>query len=385
MDAEPLVAPYDVGEVLDSVTSAWRKPAPITIDAVDAGDEAPFALASDVEGFLASLRREQVRFLDAISAARLELSNEPGQLARAAVLQGRLTQRFLDAQRSILRGRAAVDAKVARIAEDTEAIVASTGATGASGRAVCERSGDDVRALLDLAEPADHVGRTSSDTDAFAWVIDAAFEFDQPEGATAEQQLRTLLDDWWQAEVQECQAGIDDAYARAAMRLHVARTYAGESFERPANVQRLGPPTTPPVPHLAPPAPVLAPPAPVFAPPELTTGSIEPATLVPRSLLAQLDAVDHEGLDSLIESLLDALGTPPTHELPPGAVRAVAAIGPGQSSPSTSAAYDGASDDFWPTRRRWPQRLARHWVIAHVLFPMVSVVGALVVVLAMTG
>lgn len=260
--------------------------------------ESEVCLAADVEAFLATLRREQVRFLDAISAARVELHSEPGQLAKAAALQARLTQRFLDAQRSILRGRAEADAKVARIAEDAET------------------------------------------TDSLAILSNAAFESD---GAEAERQLRSLLDDWWRAEGQLRGAQVDSC-------------------------------------------------APARGTVEPTTESVEPeepADVLPGSLLAALDTIDHTGLETLLVSLLDALGNPTREHGPSRSSTAEASSV--TSDPDPSAESDGTSgqdafDSFWGAgSTRWTHRVARNWVVAHVLFPTVTVVAGLALVFAWTG
>ncbi len=288
MEAEPLLAMCDDIEPLACFTStSLRSPSCDTdTDSPGAGShDAEVQLTADVEAFLARLRREQVRFLDAISAARLELHSEPGQLAKAAALHARLAQRFLDAQRSILRGRAEADARIARIVEDGET------------------------------------------ADVLASMTNAALESG---GAQAERQLRSLLDDWWRA-------------------------------ERRGTVE----PTTEAV------------------------VPVEPAVMLPGSLLAALETVDHTGLETLLVSLLDALGDPPTEHgfssPTTGGVGSVASD-PAPSAESARTLGEDAFDRFWGAgSARWTQRLARNWVVVHVLFPTVTVVAGLALMLAWTG
>ena len=119
MDLKPLLILNDTHHLRAFPTWATGGPETVEVDTVYGADEHRFTVA--VETYFDRLTREQARFVDAVAEARRLIDGEPGQLAKTAALQGRLTQQFLDAQRSILRGRADVDAKVARIAEDAEA------------------------------------------------------------------------------------------------------------------------------------------------------------------------------------------------------------------------------------------------------------------------
>jgi hypothetical protein len=113
---------------------------------------------SSVDDYFDVLRREQARFLDAIAEARLLLIGS-GRVAHAAAIQAQLARRFLDAQRSILRRRAEVEAEFAALA-----------------------GGKDL-------------------------------EVDEPDGAEATRQLAALLDDWWRAENQSGRRMMDAARA----------------------------------------------------------------------------------------------------------------------------------------------------------------------------
>ena len=131
---------------------------------------------SGVVAYLEVLRKEQVRFLDAIGEARSFFCGS-GKMAQVTVTQAQLTRRFLDAQRSILRHRASVEAEVALVA-------------------------------------------TGGDFDAGA-----------SDGADASRQLSALLDDWWLAENQSGRTMIDAARAHAELCHPVAETSGAQSSE----------------------------------------------------------------------------------------------------------------------------------------------------------
>ena len=398
MDLKPLLILNDTNHLRAFPTWATGGPETVEVDTVYGADEHRFTVA--VETYFDRLTREQARFVDAVAEARRLIDGEPGQLAKTAALQGRLTQQFLDAQRSILRGRADVDAKVARIAEDAEAeadaIVATAdgqatemcgnvvdfsigqpcGATAAVTVRTLDltRQRDDPRVAdtatdhrsvrQEIAELGAAVVRTSAEADELASVIDAAFELDDPDGAKAERQLRSLLDDWWRSEVQEAKAGVDDAQARAAMRRHVARIEAGEIIEAV----------------------------------RVTSGTIEflgvpipPTTMLPPAMVSALDIVDHDGLDSLLMYLLEALADGPTESR----TRSAAAITAEQPSAAAfvaappevgGAVSEEAFDRFWGAgSAHAAQWVARRWIFAQVLRPIVTVVAALALVLAWIG
>ena len=67
------------------------------------------------DAFLAALRKEQARFIEAIGQAAAFLGPESGQLSHACATQAQLTRQFLDAQRSILQLRAETDQELALI------------------------------------------------------------------------------------------------------------------------------------------------------------------------------------------------------------------------------------------------------------------------------
>lgn len=212
-------------------------------------ENSPAERTPAVDAFFDSVRQEQGRYLAAVRNAASVLCREPGHLGCVAAVHGRLTQQFFDAQRLILIRRAEVDAEVARIGmtaeDDADAVLheATSQAIASAGvdRVTILRRTDrtsSVRAVdaatasgsprQQIAALGAVVVHTSADAEALAGVINAAFEPDEPDGAVAQRQLTSMLDDWWAHENQEGRAAIDDAHARAAMRLHVARVRAGE-------------------------------------------------------------------------------------------------------------------------------------------------------------
>ncbi|MFZ4719273.1 MAG: hypothetical protein ACOYMR_07595 [Ilumatobacteraceae bacterium] len=101
--------------------------------------------------FLAVLEAEQTRYLDAIGRARAALGLDATHLAEMSAVQGRLTRRFFDAQRAILRQRSEAD-----------------------------------DALGSMLDGMTFVGPNNIDHGRF------------------ERQLDALLDEWWQAEQRSC-------------------------------------------------------------------------------------------------------------------------------------------------------------------------------------
>ncbi len=75
----------------------------------------PMGSAAAVEGYLATVRREHSRFVEALSLAGAQLGRDSTQLAAASSMQVQLTRQFLDAQRSILQFRAESDRELSVI------------------------------------------------------------------------------------------------------------------------------------------------------------------------------------------------------------------------------------------------------------------------------
>ena len=125
----------------------------------------------EVEAYFDTLRKEQARFLDAIAGARSLLNSGSGQLAQLAATQGLLTRQFLDAQRSIMRRRAEIDAEIAMIVDESAGLAAGM---------------VDSRPL-------------------------------EPRTIAAQRQLASLLDDWWRIENQDGRAAVDAVRGRATV------------------------------------------------------------------------------------------------------------------------------------------------------------------------
>lgn len=70
---------------------------------------------NDAEAFLAAVRKEQARFIEALGQAAAMLGRESIELERSFAAQTQLTRQFLDAQRSILQLRADTDKELAVI------------------------------------------------------------------------------------------------------------------------------------------------------------------------------------------------------------------------------------------------------------------------------
>ena len=343
-----------------------------------------------VQAYLARLGDEQAQFLAALADANRSVHPSHGQVAKLVCLQLRLTQEFLDAQRAILKRRAQTDATVAAIA--TDAAIAAD-ALVAEARTRTEIVGDasnpegpsaddrpvptdsaigpaPATAALTASTPfeVDEVGANGElDHDVLAELIDGAFEPSEPDGVAARRDLRELLDGWWRVENQEATAAIDDANARAAMHLHLARVEVNELES-------------------------LAMPSPGAEPGDLYLH--RPMSALSTPLVAALDATDHEHLDDVLLHLLDALEPAAPVEpvsqpadsseglsvfIDPPRLPALLAT---DSLNDSSAAPQEAFDRFWGA---FSPGVGRTWVFPQLLLPAVAVVGALVAVLAVVG
>lgn len=211
---------------------------------------------ASVTTFFETLRTEQERLLKSLRQASAVLDPESGQLAALAAMQVRLTQRFFDAQRGLLRHRAAVDAEVAQLRSDVETeanrLLLASGGPGAAPESV-----------LDVA--------------ALAQSIDSDASLLGESSADAQNQLSSLLDAWWTAEVRDGRDRLDDATARATMVHHL--------IEREADSL-----VTESTAH-----PMSAPAAPVPVP-------------LPGDIASALDDAESKGLDVLLRDLAGYLG-----------------------------------------------------------------------------
>ena len=340
--------------------------------------------------YLTRLGDEQVQFLSALADANRSLHPSHGQVSKLVCLQLRLTQEFLDAQRAIVKRRAQTDATVASIATDAavaaDALVAEARARTAiiGDVSSCEASPTDDRPVpTDSAigpAPATAALTVSSgrgvdemlangelDHAVLAELIDGAFEPSEPDGASARRDLRELLDGWWRVENQEATAAIDDANARAAMHLHLARVEVNELESSAA-------PTAG------------AEPADLYL--------HRPTSALSNPLVAALDETDHEHLDDVLLHLLDGLA--PTAPAEPATRPAESATGsfvvidPPRLPPvkardslnDASAAPQEAFDRFWGA---FSTTGGRTWIFPQLLLPAVAVVALLAVVLGAIG
>jgi hypothetical protein len=342
-----------------------------------------------VQDYLTRLGDEQAKFLSALADANRSLHPSQGHLLKLACLQVRLTQEFLDAQRSIIKRRAQTDATVAAIAADAamaadslvaEARARTTIVDDAPNYGVVYEATSVDRLILptdssvDVAPVSDAtfaevVGSETTDEfdhDVLVKLIDEAFESSEPDGVVARRNLRELLDGWWQAENQEATAAIDDANARAAMRVHLARVEVNE-------LESFAEPTTGAEP--------------------VDTYRHRPTSALSNPLTAALDETDHEHLDDVLLHLLDGLAATAPVQVAPStdsAPRKVAAndhprLAPFHVSDSlndASAAPQEAFDRFWGA---FSTPGGRTWVFPQLLLPAVAVVGVLAVFLAAVG
>jgi len=353
-------------------------------------DPTEVVVPRSVQGYLARLGDEQAQFLAALADANRSVHPSHGQVSKLVCLQLRLTQEFLDAQRAIVKRRAQTDATVAAIATDAalaaDALVAEARARTAiiGDVSIPEASPTDdwpvptdsaigpapATAALTVSsgrEVDEKVATGELDHAVLAELIDGAFEPSEPDGASARRDLRELLDGWWRVENQEATAAIDDANARAAMHLHLARVEVNE-LESLANPS-----------------------------PGAEAGDLylhRPTSALATPLVAALDETDHEHLDDVLRHLLD--GLEPAAPAEPVSRPAISSEGflividpprlpPVQVKDSltdSSAAPQEAFDRFWGA---FSPGGGRTWVFPQLLLPAAALVGVLVAVLSVVG
>ncbi len=292
----------------------------------------PTDLAVEVVAFFESLRTEQLRFLESMARARASLPQDDGQLAQISATHARLTRQFFDAQRSIMQRRAEADAEVAAISAETDehshTVLASALAHSAAAslpvssadalvlppgtttdRDMLERTTRQAATALSVL-----AARSQQTSTSIEQVVNEAFEVRESEDARFERQLQSVLDEWWAFEKQESKALIDDARARAAMRLHIAHLEACEIMgaaapllaESPAGESlavaslEVEPLTDAPVLD----APAASLPAPGLAATPVNLPAPGASRDAVRSLLAQVKSTDLESMLVELESLL---------------------------------------------------------------------------------
>jgi hypothetical protein len=349
----------------------------------------PTDLAPVVARYLDELQAHQARFLDAVSQARGGLGTDAGQLAQLSAIQGRLTRQFFDAQRLILQRRAQVDAEVARIGLETEEhaniVLASAVAHAAADHfgpfSAAGSTGDADPDSLDSAAFVEQstrqaiaalgvlAVRTKADADALEQIINDALAPSEADGARMERELQSVLDEWWNAQTQEGRALIDDARARAAMRLHVAHIEACE---------------------------IVGAAAPAVAPPDASQN------VLPSSVLAAIDLAAPGGLDAVLNAVAGSLTA-----APPAVVARPATVPPTALSTAASAVPALPTLATMPVRRAESQQVApldqfhRFWqheaptasestgslhsILWRVVVPIGAVTSLLAVVMAWIG
>lgn len=345
-------------------------------------------LDADVARFFAVMKQEQARFLHAFATARGGIGDGHGQLAQISAIQCRLTRQFFDAQRLIMERRAEVDAEVARIAAETEehanVVLAAAVANVAAG-AFPPPSPDERHDALGVPDAslerttrqALHAlsvlaMRTQHDTAALEQVINDAFEPAEPDGARAERELQRLLDEWWEHERNEGRALVEDARARAAMRLHLAHIEACEIAGSAAPAEA------------TPIAPVAA------------EASVAPSamSLLPAALVDALDSATPDTLDTALASMTAALATPTVAPSIDRADNGDVLFRLERAAAAATAAPDGPSpsadhfQQFWtpaPTVESDESSLSFRSLWWRVVFPITAVTSTLAIVLAVVG
>jgi hypothetical protein len=290
-----------------------------------------------------------------------------------------MTQEFLDAQRAIVRRRAETEAAIITIAADAEAESEAVIDRARSEAAIVlgapvpppahgvdisapvqPPTGGEATSPIELAPPSP-TGRAAELAapqvvdESLAVLIDNLFESSEPDGVAARRELRALLDGWWSVENQEAQAAIDDAHARAAMRLHLARVEAGE-------LARFAPPCAD------------APAAPMYTP--------SSSSALPAPIESALDAADHEHLDDVLAHLLDSLEPAATEDRTVVIALPDPVPTPPDSLNDRTAAPQEAFDRFWGT---FGAAGSRSWLLPQLLLPAVTVIAVLALVLAVVG
>ncbi|MDP2292121.1 MAG: hypothetical protein Q8M22_13100 [Actinomycetota bacterium] len=342
-------------------------------------EQLPAGRPAAADAFLDTLRAEQSRFLEAIARARSLLGHESGQLANVAAVHGRLTRQFFDAQRTIMSRRAELDAEVAAVGGAAEERAAAQLAM-ARERVAAGSVGDDVAESGEMDDPARtaamtgrerstrqqiaalgvSVVRTMDDVDALATVINGAFELDEADGVAAQRQLTVLLDDWWQAELQEGRAVIDDAHARAAVRQHLAGIEAGQLIEAArASAGR----------------------------DDVVACGDERSAVLPRDVVEVFDDAPDGDLESLLAHLTDSLQLPAdvTLQAATDDSDVIIRFEPAPMAPAAAGSAE-AFQHFWSQEPRPPvARGSAGWLPSHVLVPMTAATSLLALLFAWIG
>lgn len=329
-------------------------------------------LPGDVAAFGEAVRKEHQRFLSALGDATARLGGGARALAGTAALQHQLTRQFLDAQRSILLRHAETQAEIGRI--EFEAALDSAAQVAAARRRAAAMEAHPAAGARTALQPiatglATWDSAPATDTGVMADIVDSVFQHREPEGASARRQLTELLDGWWTAEQQEARAKIDDAYARAAMRRHVARVEAATvatatATDAPCDAVRAGA-TLPERMHE-----ILA---------DATASRLDD---VLTSLLASLEL--QAGPERLTSAAMAAASAPPAAAPRPLADGAIIRF---ESSPVIATnGSDEAFQRFWTKETPAPPvRRARWWQHAAIILPATAVSSLVVAAFAWVG
>ncbi len=329
-----------------------------------------------VAAFFETLRSEHERLLVEVRRAASQL-DDGGQLGALAANHIRLTQRFFDAQRGILRRRAAADAEVARIRHEAEAAALAIISSAQSRATAIVASG---------AAGAEDWLSVEVDIAGLARSIEDDVRPGDVVGVDAHRQLGVLLDEWWTTEQRECRDRLDDATARATMMQHLVELEAQAIGGRlDAYLESVSDNS------------------------DDVVGSADSGTasapsgpdVLPADLLAMLAAADPAQLEALLGSLLEQLA--PSGE--PVSVMAVPEVAPEAVRPNdgviirldrapTATDADALHDAFWATDaqrsaavddRPGQPESTLHWAGWRVLVPMTAISAVMSVVLAWVG
>ena len=308
---------------------------PRPVLATAALDDPRASVGREVREYLSIVAGAHARLRHAIADATGVLSDEHSQLAAAAALQVRLTQRFLDAQRGVLALSADTDAKVARVVE-TAGLEAAMLGLDIHGRVAVGRS-----AVPDI-----------------------------------EPRLQSLLETWWSETHRAGDETIARAHVQASQWVEVAHLVAvavdGDDVVAPTDSAS----TTVDVAAVE------------------QREAVEPTAAVERLPVVVHDALtdaSHHDLEQRLATLLDALADAPLDEAAAPldqadeATHAPAAL----RSPADGAVERGVAPDgfdmFWGSGEASVATEKRRSVVIDAIAPMVVVSLILVAVLAWIG
>jgi hypothetical protein len=328
------------------------------------GDNQPFSAGLGMERYLDVLEDSQVAYLHALSEAQRSLSNTP--LEALGATHARHARQFLDAQRAIIRLRADDVVRVARFESEGDAEIADILDSAGVGEIAPERHND---------------GRPGAER----------------QGGVDEElrsrQLRSLLDEWWRQERMDRVALVDEARARASMRVYMARLRASAELDCGD--------------------PVPGPDAMSMLPPEMVEALVGSDDAAIESLIGTLlGLLEPEGGGAIDTAQVvegsQVVAVPETQVPGGGGLPAHVPSGPASEPPDDALGRTAGAcgdihdqpvdqtelrirtvdefDRFWGTGpSSTARRFNRWWLVTQVALPMSAVVIALVMVLAFVG